>query len=195
MAKKEKWTRINKEAGADSDLKEIDEKRIGSGDNRNERPEEERPFWQVDRDLTNRFSTETVADRQPVAEPLSPVSSLDPEEPDAAKRAARMEVQAYPQTVTTDQLRNRIDAGETRDKVKVLDPATSPLGTDAEAGGNPPIEAEVAAATQIEQNRQTVADDRTPMRQDKALTSWLVVGMAILLLALLGTMLGIAVNP
>ena len=39
---------------------------------------------------------------------------------------------------TTDQLRNRIDQGETGEKIAVPDPATAPLGTDAEAGGSPP---------------------------------------------------------
>ena len=33
-----------------------------------------------------------------------------------------------------DRLRAKIDSGKTGDKVKVLDPAASPLGTDAEAG-------------------------------------------------------------
>lgn len=39
---------------------------------------------------------------------------------------------------TTDQLRNRIDQGLTGEKVAMPDPATVPLGTDAEAGGSPP---------------------------------------------------------
>jgi hypothetical protein len=34
-----------------------------------------------------------------------------------------------------DQLRRRIDAGETGDKVPAFDPAAAPLGTDDEAGG------------------------------------------------------------
>lgn len=39
---------------------------------------------------------------------------------------------------TSDQLRARIDRGETGDKVDNPDPAAVPLGADAEAGGNPP---------------------------------------------------------
>lgn len=48
------------------------------------------------------------------------------------------------QTPTTDQLRNRIDQGLTGEKVAMPDPATVPLGTDAEAGGAPPTVAERA---------------------------------------------------
>jgi len=43
---------------------------------------------------------------------------------------------------TTDQLRSRVDAGETGDKISFPDPATVPLGADAEAGGSPPTAAE-----------------------------------------------------
>lgn len=35
------------------------------------------------------------------------------------------------------QVRDDIDAGRTRDKIDHPDPATAPLGTDAEAGGAP----------------------------------------------------------
>jgi hypothetical protein len=37
--------------------------------------------------------------------------------------------------MTWPQVRNRIDRGETGDKIAVGDPAAAPLGTDAEAGG------------------------------------------------------------
>lgn len=40
-----------------------------------------------------------------------------------------------PKMVTGEQLRADIDAGRTGDKVAFPDPATAPLGTDAEAGG------------------------------------------------------------
>ena len=43
-----------------------------------------------------------------------------------------------------DQLRHRIDSGQTGEKVDYPDPAAAPLGTDAEAGGVPPTRAEVA---------------------------------------------------
>ena len=43
-----------------------------------------------------------------------------------------------------DQLRQRIDSGETGEKVGFPDPAAAPLGTDAEAGGTPPTRQELA---------------------------------------------------
>ena len=43
---------------------------------------------------------------------------------------------------TTDRLRQEIDAGKAGDKQGFPDPAAAPLGTDAEAGGAPPTEAE-----------------------------------------------------
>lgn len=48
------------------------------------------------------------------------------------------------QTLTTDQIRNRIDSGLTGEKIDMPDPAAAPLGTDAEAGGAPPTAAERA---------------------------------------------------
>ena len=55
-----------------------------------------------------------------------------------------------------DQLRQSIDQGQTGDKVNFPDPAAAPFGTDAEAGGFSPSEAEVAldaAATVHRQSR------------------------------------------
>ncbi|WP_143957774.1 hypothetical protein [Rhodoligotrophos appendicifer] len=49
-----------------------------------------------------------------------------------------------------EMLRDRIDGGGTNDKVKGSDPAAAPLGTDEEAGGNPPSEAEFAVALRYE---------------------------------------------
>lgn len=39
---------------------------------------------------------------------------------------------------TVDEVRARIDSGETGDKVDYPDPAAAPLGTDDEAAGNSP---------------------------------------------------------
>jgi hypothetical protein len=39
---------------------------------------------------------------------------------------------------TTAQLRDDIDRGLTGDKVRAIDPAAAPLGTDDEAAGTPP---------------------------------------------------------
>jgi hypothetical protein len=57
-----------------------------------------------------------------------------------------MAAKAYPlmPAPTTDQLRDNIDKGRTGEKVSMPDPATVPLGTDAEAGGNPPTAKERA---------------------------------------------------
>ncbi|NDV49313.1 MULTISPECIES: hypothetical protein [unclassified Salipiger] len=41
------------------------------------------------------------------------------------------------QSAEPDRLRQRIDHGETGDKVNFSDPAAAPLGTDAEAGAGP----------------------------------------------------------
>jgi len=43
-----------------------------------------------------------------------------------------------------DQLRSRIDQGETGDKIDFPDPAAAPLGTDSEAAGAPVTDRELA---------------------------------------------------
>ena len=47
------------------------------------------------------------------------------------------------QTPTVEQLRNDIDTGGAGDKIGFPDPATAPLGTDAEAGGFSPTTQEL----------------------------------------------------
>lgn len=37
---------------------------------------DERPYWKIDRDLTNRMSNEASAGRQPVADRYSPVADF-----------------------------------------------------------------------------------------------------------------------
>lgn len=49
-----------------------------------------------------------------------------------------------------EQLRTRIDRGETKDKTPGGDPAAAPLGTDDEAAGTRPTREQVAAATHAE---------------------------------------------
>lgn len=51
--------------------------------------------------------------------------------------------------VTSDALRHRMTRGE-GDKVNFPDPAASPLGTDAEAGGTSPSPREIADAARAE---------------------------------------------
>ena len=54
-------------------------------------------------------------------------------------------------------LRRDIEAGATGDKLPMLDPAASPLGTDDEAGGVPPTSAEVAAARAAERGAESAS--------------------------------------
>jgi hypothetical protein len=49
------------------------------------------------------------------------------------------------------QLRDRIDRGETGDKIAVGDPAAAPLGTDAEAGGSATASVHIARSAALEQ--------------------------------------------
>lgn len=49
------------------------------------------------------------------------------------------------------QLRDRIDRGETGDKIAVEDPAAAPLGTDAEAGGSATSGSHIACSAAAEQ--------------------------------------------
>jgi hypothetical protein len=51
---------------------------------------------------------------------------------------------------TSDQLRDAIDRGEAGDKVNFSDPSAAPLGTDDEAAGTPPSEAQRRRAYEAE---------------------------------------------
>lgn len=56
---------------------------------------------------------------------------------------------------TSAQLRDDIDSGRTGDKIGFPDPAASPLGTDAEAGGNSATREELKIAREAETGRGT----------------------------------------
>jgi hypothetical protein len=87
-------------------------------------------------------------------------------------------------TPNVDQLRKAIDRGEAADKTPGVDPAAAPLGTDDEAGGNPPtleqraMEAEAqrrdapqrptAGGDATESLRQADADAHFERREDAA---------------------------
>lgn len=80
------------------------------------------------------------------------------------------------------QARAEIDRGETGDKIAHEDPATTPLGTDAEAGGVPTAGEDVARSA-----RQQTADEsarsmaQAPrMARQRHYVPWLVVGAAVL---------------
>jgi hypothetical protein len=58
-------------------------------------------------------------------------------------------------------LRDDIDSGETGDKIGFPDPSAAPLGTDAEAGGNPATREEMKVAREAETSRP---DERQPSK-------------------------------
>jgi hypothetical protein len=51
---------------------------------------------------------------------------------------------------TTAQLRADIDSGRTGDKIAVIDPGLSPLGTDDEAAGTPAVPHRISLARRLE---------------------------------------------
>jgi hypothetical protein len=76
---------------------------------------------------------------------------------DLPRRGDPTEINPRPRPTAADtpapnvaHLRRDIEAGATGDKLPMLDPAASPLGTDDEAGGAPPTAAMVAAAREAE---------------------------------------------
>jgi hypothetical protein len=105
-----------------------------------------RPFWKVNRDITNRFARSTPV--QPVADVYSPTARFDPagERPPNTDPRANLDDPA----LRAAQLRGAIDSGHMGDKVNVSDPAAAPLGTDAESGGHQPTREEVAIAADRE---------------------------------------------
>jgi hypothetical protein len=70
------------------------------------------------------------------------------------------------------QAKDRIDSGHTGDKTAWPDPATAPLGTDAEAGGHgtPP--------GTIARNMEAQAAAPPQQRSRPSLTGWLAVAAA-----------------
>jgi hypothetical protein len=74
------------------------------------------------------------------------------------------------QTPTADQVRKQIDRGQAADKVAGVDPAAAPLGTDDEAGGNPPTpeqrEMEARARRREAPRRPTAGGDATKSMRD-----------------------------
>ena len=55
---------------------------------------------------------------------------------------------------TSAQLRHGIASGQSGDKISNIDPAAAPLGTDDEAGGNPPTQQQLALAATHELQRK-----------------------------------------
>lgn len=71
---------------------------------------------------------------------------------------------------TAAQLRDDIDSGRTMDKVAHPDPAAAPLGTDDEAGGNPPTSEQLEEARRLELGRtgRTAAPRSPATRRSEA---------------------------
>jgi hypothetical protein len=85
-------------------------------------------------------------------------------------------------TPTTDQLRSAIDSESTGEKVNFPDPAAAPLGTDAEAAGEPPS----AAERKAEMRSRPKAP---PPEQDRGMVYYLgLVGMAYVLVLGVGVL-------
>ena len=87
-----------------------------------------------------------------------------------------------PRGMNWDQLRHRIDAGETGDKVPGSDPAIAPLGTDEEAGGASTSPEDIAASAL----QQAVSDagDAPPLAR-AAIVFGVAAALAIVLALLL----------
>jgi len=74
-----------------------------------------------------------------------------------------------------EELRHRIDTGQTGDKVNHPDPAAVPLGADDEAAGRPPSADEVEGALR-EETRETVSSPGE--------SGWLALWIAMVALVL-----------
>jgi hypothetical protein len=89
-------------------------------------------------------------------------------------------------------LRRDIEAGATGDKVPRLDPAASPVGTDAEAAGAPPKPAEVQKALRTERGPQRSPQHPADRAEDRGgarlALGLLLLGMLGVLAALIGRM-------
>ena len=86
---------------------------------------------------------------------------------------------------TLMQLKQDIDSGATRDKVPVLDPSSTPLGTDAEAAGFPPSPEAVAALREAGRAERRSPLDPTDTGEDpRGLRPLGAIALAVALAAL-----------
>ena len=109
----------------------------------------------------------------------------DPTELEPRPRPAPSPDRASDATVA--QLRQDITSGATGDKVPVLDPAMSPLGTDEEAAGTPPSPGLVAAVRRAERTDPHPAahpHDRGGSRLGLRLAGGLLLAVALAAVAL-----------
>ena len=92
--------------------------------------------------------------------------------------------------MTWSQARDRIDRGETGDKIAARAPAAAPLGTDAEAGGALTAGDQIARSAAAEQAgpaAQAVAQRHTLARPQRA-----VLALALVAVAVVGVVAAIA---
>lgn len=85
---------------------------------------------------------------------------------------------------TVDRLRVDTDRGRTGDKVAGFDPAAAPLGTDAEAGGEPPrrVERGLEQRSRAEANQSTRASESAPAARSRRPGLLVVAAVVVLLL-------------
>jgi len=81
---------------------------------------------------------------------------------------------------TTAQLRRDIDEGRTGDKVKTIDPALSPLGTDDEAAGTPPGPRAIDTARRQEKQNRAPGESSASPRMQHSYAFILLLGALIL---------------
>jgi hypothetical protein len=82
-----------------------------------------------------------------------------------------------------DQLRARIDSGQSGDKMPWPDPAAAPLGTDEEAAGTPPTREAVAVASRLETGRPVKSP--SPAGRGLGHAWWLIIISALIAVSLL----------
>jgi hypothetical protein len=93
-------------------------------------------------------------------------------------------------TATAAQLRHEIDQGHSGNKVRALDPAAAPLGTDEEAAGTPVDPHLLAVVRRREKRRRPRVPRDGRVSQDMDLSSVaiyaaIIVGLAIGIVSML----------
>ena len=80
---------------------------------------------------------------------------------------------------TVERLRDDIDSGRTREKVRGSDPAAAPLGADEEAAGTPITE----DAIRLARKHEVVAEPRSEEDGGKLVYALAISGIAILFIS------------
>lgn len=140
-------------------------------DENNQTPPEARTDGNVSRILPARKLQSAPADHGPNADrSLSPAPSPEGE------------TNISDDDLTADALRHALDHGQGGDKIDFMDPTAAPLGTDAEAGGNPPTREQIRQAA-----RHELGASRSPeVKQQRRIISLRVkdgMGLGLLVIA------------